>query len=179
MELVLSPADGGPVVELLREHPSRSRASSSSATARLRSREAAPGLDIRGRLVGIDLNRVADRVRNAAALNPAGKLRETRRDERQRLSERLTRLEAFLADLPGIGTCLEEVQQLESDRTAARARAGLLRAAERYERYRLGREMLAISEGATPNTSGITSATPRPTCPNGGRPSRRSAPRRR
>ncbi|MFP6664832.1 MAG: AAA family ATPase [Deltaproteobacteria bacterium] len=136
IELILTPEDGGTVVELLREHPSLARL--------FIVRDADPSLEggrtwlnaIRGRLIGIDLVQVGDALRRQAGLMPSGSPREAREDERQRLTERLARIEGFIADLPGIGRLLEEVHQLSVQRLLARTRAEKLRAAERFERYR-------------------------------------------
>lgn len=140
IELVLSPEDGGPLLSLLREHPSLAR------LFIVRDGDAALETgrnwlnSIRDRLIGIDLARVAERVRTAASLTPGGALRESRQDERQRLQERLTLLNGFLADLPSIGRLVDEIHQIERQRGAARARLEKLRAAERYERYRVARQ---------------------------------------
>jgi len=148
IDLVLSPDDGGPVIELLREHPSLARL--------FIVRDADASLEggrswlnaIRGRLIGIDLNRVADRVRQSASLTPSGVARAAREDERQRLSERLSRLDGFLADLPAIGRLMEEVHQTERRRETARARIDRLRTAERHERYRLAQRAGETIEAA-------------------------------
>lgn len=140
IDLALSPEDGGAVVELLREHPSLTRL--------FIVRDADASLEdgrgwlnaIRGRLIGIDLNRVAERVRSAASIESGSSgdtLRTAREDERQRLAERLSRLEGFLADLPAISRLLEEGHQVEQKRADARERIDKLRAADRFERYRL------------------------------------------
>lgn len=137
IDLVLSPNDGGPVVHLLREHPSLARlfivrdadASLESGRSWLNA--------IRGRLIGIDLNRVSERVRSAASIDDADTPRAAREDERQRLAERLSRLEGFLADLPAISRLLEESHRVEEKRATTRERVEKLRAAERYERFRL------------------------------------------
>lgn len=148
VDLVLSPEDGGPLVELLREHPSLARLFVvRDGDAAL---EAGRGWlnSIRGRLIGIDLGRVADRVRAAASLTPSGALRESRADERQRLAERLARVEAFLVDLPSLDRLVEEISHTERRRVAARSRVERLRAAERHERYRVAREALAAERAA-------------------------------
>lgn len=137
IDLLLAPEDGGPVVELLREHPSLARL--------FIVRDADASLEggrgwlnaIRGRLIGIDLAKVASHVRTAAALGDQNKPRDARQDERQRLSERLSRLEGFLADLPAISRLLDETHELEQERATARDRIEKLRAAERFERFRL------------------------------------------
>jgi len=142
IDLLLSPDDGGPILELLREHPSLARL--------FIVRDADASLEggrgwlnaIRGRLIGIDLNRVSDRIRAAASLTSSGSARDARRDERQRLGERLSRLEGFLADLPAISRLLEESHQVERRRGAVRDRIDRLRAAERYERFRLAQRAL-------------------------------------
>src|SRR5581483_5358148 len=103
---------------------------------------------IRGRLIGIDLARVADKVRAAASLTPTGVLRESRADERQRLLERRTRVEAFLADLPNIDRLVEEIATTESKRAAGRVRIERLRAAERWDRYRVAQDALAAERRA-------------------------------
>lgn len=136
IELILTPEDGGAVVELLRDHPSLARL--------FIVRDADPSLEggrswlnaIRGRLIGIDLVKVGDILRRQAGLTPSGSPREAREDERQRLTERLARIEGFLFDLPAIGRLLEDIHQLSAQRTLARTRVEKLRAAERFERYR-------------------------------------------
>ncbi len=140
IELKLSPEQGGPLIDLLREHPSLARlfivrdGDASLETGR-------SWLDaIRGRLIGIDLATVAERVRIAASLTPAGELREARQDERQRLAERLARIDAFLADLPSIALLVEDIERTERQRREARELCDRLRLAERYERYRIARE---------------------------------------
>jgi hypothetical protein len=88
IELVLRPGDGGPLLALLREHPSLTRlfvvrdgdAALEAGRTWLNS--------IRGRLIGIDLSRVAEKVRATALLTQNGALREARADERRRLCER-------------------------------------------------------------------------------------------
>ncbi len=137
VELVLSPEDGGPVLELLREHPSLARLFIvRDADASL---EGGRGwLDaIRGRLIGIDLQRVAEKVREATALEPNGTPRPAREDERQRLAERLARLEGFLADLPAISRLADDYERVGAERTTVRERLQKLRSAELYERFRL------------------------------------------
>ena len=137
IDLVLSPEDGGAVLELLSDYPSLARL--------FIVRDADASLEggrgwlnaIRGRLIGIDLQRVSDKVRKAASLTNNSSPREARVDERQRLAERLTRLDGFLADLPAISRSLEECLQIERQRVATRGRIERLRDAERYERYRL------------------------------------------
>lgn len=137
IDLVLSPEDGGPVVELLREHPSLARL--------FIVRDADASLEggrswlnaIRGRLIGIDLARVSDHVRTGAALGAGDAPREARQDERQRLCERLSRLEGFVADLPAISRLLEEAHEVERERSDKRDRIAKLRSAERFERFRL------------------------------------------
>lgn len=136
IELTLSPEDGGTVIELLREHPSLARL--------FIVRDADPSLEggrswlnaIRGRLIGIDLAGVTERVRRRAGLAASGSLRESRDDERQRLAERLSRIEGFIEGLPEVGRILEETHQLERQRRTARSRVEKLRAAERHERFR-------------------------------------------
>lgn len=148
IELQLSPEDGGPLLALLREHPSLARL--------FIVRDADAALEggrnwlnsIRDRLIGIDLARVGEKVRAAAALTPGGALREARQDERQRLEERLTLLNGFLADLPSLGRLLEEIHQIERQRSAARTRLEKLRAAERYERYRVSKQASLAVEAA-------------------------------
>lgn len=151
IDLALSPEDGGPVVELLREHPSLARL--------FIVRDADASLEggrgwlnaIRGRLIGIDLNRVSERVRAAASLDagPSGDApRAAREDERQRLAERLSRLEGFLADLPAISRLLEESHQVERKRTATRSRIEKLRSAERFERFRLAQRAVDTVEAS-------------------------------
>lgn len=148
IDLVLSPEDGGPLLSLLRDHPSLAR------LFIIRDGDAVLEVgrnwlnSIRDRLIGIDLAKVAERVRAAASLTPGGALRESRQDERQRLQERLTLLTGFLADLPNIGRLIEEMHQIERQRTAARARLEKLRAAERYERYRVARQAALAVEAA-------------------------------
>lgn len=140
IDLRLRPENGGPLIDLLREHPSLARlfivrdgnASLEGGRNWLNA--------IRGRLIGIDLAKVSERVRVSASLTPAGALREARQDERQRLAERLARVEAFLADLPGIAGVVEEMQRSERLRAEARQRCERLRLAERHERYRIARE---------------------------------------
>lgn len=140
IELKLSPEQGGPLIDLLREHPSLARlfivrdgdASLEGGRSWLDA--------IRGRLIGIDLGTVAERVRVAAALTPAGELREARQDERQRLAERLARVDAFLADLPSIALLVEDIERTERQRRETRELCGRLRLAERHERYRIARE---------------------------------------
>ena len=137
IDLALSPEDGGPVVELLREQPSLARlfivrdADSSLESGRgwLNA--------IRGKLIGIDLNRVSDHVRTVSSIDHTNAPRAARLDERQRLTERLSRLEGFLADLPAISRLLEETHLVEQKRAGARDRVEKLRAAERYERFQL------------------------------------------
>src|SRR5690606_29319490 len=69
IQLKLVPEEGGPLIELLREHPSLARlfivrdADASLETGRNWLNA------IRGRLVGIDLTKVAERVRSTAALS--------------------------------------------------------------------------------------------------------------
>ena len=136
IDLLLDPEDGGTVLELLREHPSLARL--------FIVRDADPSLQagrswlnsIRDRLVGIDLARIADLVRNRAGLTENGMLRDARADERQRLRERVARIDAFLDDLPGIGRLQEEIHQVDLQRTANRNHGERLRAAERFERFR-------------------------------------------
>jgi hypothetical protein len=136
------------LLELLREHPSLARlfivrdgdAALEGGRSWLNS--------IRDRLIGIDLAKVAERVRSAASLTPGGALRDARQDERQRLEERLTLVNGFLSDLPGIGRILEEAHRLEGERTSVRARLGALRAAERFERYRVARRAADAVETA-------------------------------
>lgn len=136
IELTLNPEDGGAVLELLREHPSLARL--------FIVRDADPSLErgrswlnaIRGRLIGIDLAAVTERVRARAGLTHGGTLRESRDDERQRLAERLARIEGFIEGLPAFGKLLEETHQVERGRRRARDRVEKLRAAERYERFR-------------------------------------------
>src|SRR5262249_44828008 len=95
---------------------------------------------IRDRLIGIDLAKVAEKVRVAASLTPGGALRDAREDERRRLEERLTLVNGFLADLPAIGKTLEEIHRIETQRSSGRARLEKLRCAERFERYRVARQ---------------------------------------
>ena len=136
IDLLLDPEDGGSVLELLREHPSLARL--------FIVRDADPSLQagrswlnsIRDRLVGIDLARISDLIRNRAGLTENGMLRDARADERQRLRERVARIEAFLDDLPAIGKLQEEIHQVELQRTAARDHGEKLRTAERFERFR-------------------------------------------
>jgi hypothetical protein len=136
IDLLLDPEDGGSVLELLREHPSLARL--------FIVRDADPSLQtgrswlnsIRDRLVGIDLVRISELIRNRARLTVNGTLRDAHADERQRLSERVARIEAFLDDLPGIGKLQEEIHQVELQRTAARNHGEKLRGAERFERFR-------------------------------------------
>jgi hypothetical protein len=149
IQLELSPAEGGPLIELLRDHPSLARlfivrdgdASLEGGRSWLDA--------IRGRLIGIDLARVAERVRSAASLSPAGGLRDARQDERQRLTERLTRVEAFLEDLPAIALLREDMDRNDRLRQSTRARCEKLRVAERHERYRIAREALRSWNAAT------------------------------
>lgn len=149
IRLELSPPEGGPLIDLLRDHPSLARlfivrdgdASLESGRSWLDA--------IRGRLIGIDLAQVAERVRQAASLTPAGGLRDARQDERQRLTERLTRVEAFLEDLPAIALLSEDMDRNERLRQATRARCEKLRLAERHERYRIAREALRSWRAAT------------------------------
>lgn len=153
IDLLLSPEDGGPVVQLLRDHPSLARLFIvRDADASL---EAGRGWlnAIRGRLIGIDLARVSERVRNAASIGPNDEPREARVDERQRLAERLSRLEGFLADLPAISRLLEECDQVERKRGAARDRVDKLRAAERYERFRLAQRAADTVESSRKSLS--------------------------
>ncbi|MDG2303637.1 MAG: AAA family ATPase [Candidatus Binatia bacterium] len=148
IDLLLAPEDGGPVVDLLSDHPSLTRL--------FIVRDADASLEggrgwlnaIRGRLIGIDLARVSERVRSAASLGPNGTPREARQDERQRLAERLSRLEGFLADLPAISRLLEESHQLTRGRGAARNRVEKLRAAERFERFRLAQRAVDTVENS-------------------------------
>jgi recombinational DNA repair ATPase RecF len=148
IELQLSPEDGGPLLALLREHPSLARlfivrdgdAALEGGRNWLNS--------IRDRLIGIDLGRVGERVRSAASLTPGGALREARQDERQRLEERLTLVNGFLSDLPSLGRLLEEIHQIERQRVAARTRLEKLRAAERFERYRVAKRASLAVEAA-------------------------------
>ncbi len=155
IELSLAPADGGPLLALLREHPSLAR------LFIVRDGDAAleggrGWLDaIRGKLIGIDVRRVADRVRRAASLTPTLALREARQDERDRLAERLARLEGFLADIPAIGGMLEEIHGRERERAATRRRLEQLRSAERYERYRIAREAAETVEAAERALAGL------------------------
>jgi len=140
IELKLSPEEGGPLIELLREHPSLARlfivrdgdASLEGGRNWLNA--------IRGRLIGIDLVKVAEHVRLAASLSPSGALREAKQDERQRLAERLARVEAFLVDLPAIALLTEDTDRTERLRQQTRERCEKLRLAERHERYRIARE---------------------------------------
>lgn len=140
IDLKLSPDSGGPLVELLRDHPSLARLFIvRDGDASLESGR--NWLDaIRGRLIGIDLGRVAERVRIAASLVTTGALREAKQDERQRLVERLARVEAFLEDLPAIALLREDLERTEALRQQTRARCEKLRLAERHERYRIARE---------------------------------------
>ncbi|MEW6273051.1 MAG: ATP-binding protein, partial [Thermodesulfobacteriota bacterium] len=102
IKLQLVPEEGGPLVALLREHPSLARlfivrdADASLETGRNWLNA------IRGRLVGIDLTKVGERARAAGELAPSNDLRDAKQDERQRLAERLARVEAFLSDLPAV-----------------------------------------------------------------------------
>ncbi|HEY8517374.1 MAG TPA: AAA family ATPase [Candidatus Binatia bacterium] len=143
IQLKLVPEEGGPLIELLREHPSLARlfivrdADASLETGRNWLNA------IRGRLVGIDLTKVAERVRSTAALSQSGELRDAKQDERQRLAERLARVEAFLADLPAVALVIDDIERTERQRQKLRERCEKLRAAERYERYRIAREALA------------------------------------
>ena len=95
---------------------------------------------IRGRLIGIDLVKVGEQVRLAASLSPSGSLRESKQDERQRLVERLARVEAFLEDLPAIALLREDMDRTERLRQQTRERCDRLRLAERHERYRIACE---------------------------------------
>ena len=137
IDLVLSPEDGGPVLDLLREHPSLARLFIvRDADASLE--KGRNWLDaIRGRLIGIDLAAIADGIRDATGLTASDQPRPAREDERQRLAERLARIDAFLADLPSVGRLVEEQHRTQARRDAARARLDALRSAELYERYRL------------------------------------------
>jgi len=136
IDLLLDPEDGGSVLELLREHPSLARL--------FIVRDADPSLQtgrswlnsIRDRLVGIDLVRISELIRKRAGLTRNGTLRDARADERQRLTERVARIEAFLEDLPGVGKLQEEIHQIELQRTASRSYGEKLRGAERFERFR-------------------------------------------
>ena len=140
IDLKLSPENGGPLIELLRDHPSLAR------LFIVRDGDASleggrNWLDaIRGRLIGIDLGRVGERVRIAASLVTTGALREAKQDERQRLSERLARVEAFLEDLPAIALLREDLERTEALRQQTRTRCEKLRLAERHDRYRIARE---------------------------------------
>jgi len=142
IDLKLSPENGGTLVELLRDHPSLARLFIvRDGDASLESGR--NWLDaIRGRLIGIDLGRVAERVRIAASLVTTGALREAKQDERQRLSERLARVEAFLEDLPAIALLAEDLERTEALRQQTRTRCERLRLAERHDRYRVAREAL-------------------------------------
>ncbi len=149
VELLLSPEDGEPLITLLREHPSLTRL--------FVVRDADPSLEggrgwltaIRDRLIGIDLERVDKRIRSAASLTPTGALRESRADERQRLAERLARLEGWIAGLPQVARLGEEMHQIDRQRIAARGRIEKLRLAERYERYRAARKTFLQIEAVT------------------------------
>ena len=140
IELKLSPEEGGPLIDLLREHPSLARlfivrdgdASLEGGRNWLNA--------IRGRLIGIDLVKVGEQVRLAASLSPSGSLRESKQDERQRLAERLARVEAFLEDLPAIALLREDMDRTERLRQQTRERCDKLRLAERHERYRVACE---------------------------------------
>lgn len=140
IDLKLSPEEGGPLIELLREHPSLARlfivrdgdASLEGGRNWLNA--------IRGRLIGIDLGKVGEHVRVAAALSPTGALREAKQDERQRLAERLARVEAFLVDLPAIALLTEDMDRTQRQRQQTRERCEKLRVAERHERYRIACE---------------------------------------
>jgi energy-coupling factor transporter ATP-binding protein EcfA2 len=142
IQLELVPPEGGPLIELLREHPSLARL--------FIVRDADASLEggrnwlnaIRGRLIGIDLGKVAERARAAAALTASGDLRDAKQDERQRLAERLARVEAFLADLPAVALVAEDIERTERQRQRLRERCEKLRVAERHERYRVAREAL-------------------------------------
>jgi len=140
IDLKLVPEEGGPLIDLLREHPSLARlfivrdgdASLEGGRNWLNA--------IRGRLIGIDLARVGEQVRRAASLSQSGALRESKQDERQRLSERLARVEAFLEDLPAIALLREDMDRTERLRQQTRERCEKLRLAERHERYRVACE---------------------------------------
>ncbi|MBM4242649.1 MAG: hypothetical protein FJ148_02390 [Deltaproteobacteria bacterium] len=142
IDLKLSPENGGTLIELLRDHPSLARLFIvRDGDASLESGR--NWLDaIRGRLIGIDLGRVAERVRIAASLVTTGALREAKQDERQRLTERLARVEAFLEDLPAIALLAEDLERTETLRQQTRTRCEKLRLAERHDRYRVAREAL-------------------------------------
>ncbi|MBU6281621.1 AAA family ATPase, partial [bacterium] len=150
VRLELEPADGGALVALLHEHPSLARlfvvrdgdAALESGHGWLEA--------IRGRLSGIDLARVADRVRVQGGLTPGGALRAARATERDRARERLGRIDAFLADLPAIDGLLDDHARAERGREDDRARVERLRAAARWDAHRLvlrAGELLRASAG--------------------------------
>ena len=137
IDLELEPADGGPLVALLREHPSLARLFVvRDGDAAL---EAGRGwLDaIRGRLSGIDLARVAERVRAEGGLTPGGALRAARVTERDRARERVAAIDAFVSDLPSIDALVEERTRCDRERDALRVRVDRLRAAARWQEHRL------------------------------------------
>jgi len=149
IQLELVPREGGPLIDLLREHPSLARL--------FIVRDADASLEggrnwlnaIRGRLIGIDLAKVGERTRAAAALGSSGDLRDAKQDERQRLAERLARVEAFLSDLPAVALVAEDIERTERQRHKTRERCEKLRVAERHERYRIAREALLRWRAAT------------------------------
>ncbi len=148
VELTLSPEDGEPLLSLLHDHPTLTRV--------FVVRDGDPSLEggrnwlnaIRDRLIGIDLERVTNKVRANAGLTPTGALRESRADERQRTAERLARLDGWIAGLPQVARLGEEIHQIERQRTAARGRIERLRLAERHERYRAATRTLFALEAA-------------------------------
>jgi len=137
VDLDLDPADGGLLVDLLHEHPSLARLFVvRDGDAALESGRG--WLDaIRGRLSGIDLARVAERVRAQGGLTPGGALRSARASERDRARELLGRIDAFLGDLPAIDGLLDERVRIEGERDEVRERVERLRAAARRESHRL------------------------------------------
>ena len=155
VELRLDPPDGGPLVELLREHPSLARlfvvrdgdATLDSGRTWLDS--------IRGRLVGVDLARISDRVRMRAGLTPGGSPKAASVAERERSAGLLSRIEAFVADLPAIDGLLDERARVERERASLRDRIDRLREAERWERHRLVVETRSAARAAAERAAAL------------------------
>lgn len=137
IRLELDPPDGGAMVALLHEHPPLARLFVvRDGDAALESGRG--WLDaIRGILSGVDLARVAERIRASGGLTPGGGLRAARAAERERARTLLAQVDGFVERLPEVDALLDERARVEREGDRMRERVDRLRAAARWDAHRL------------------------------------------